>query len=184
MLSNTDIRRLLVEYPDIVYPVDRLAIQPASIDLHLSNIIKVYNDHAKLVDPLNLPDNLLDSYDMSNIGHYIIFPNGFILASTIEKVRVPAGYSIEVKGKSSLARIGLPIHMTAGHIDPGFQGQITLEIKNVSRNAIKLTSSMAICQISFIKLISPADPVYGHPSLNNHYQYQVGPTGAKQLNSQ
>ena len=129
-------------------------IQPASVDLHLAS------------DLINLNGEEFDLKEKD----YILQPDEFILASTKEYVTIPKDIVAQVDGKSSIGRLGIDIHKTAGFIDPGFNGRITLEIKNDSEKPFKLVNGMNICQIIFMNLASPCERAYGHPERNNHYQ--------------
>ena len=137
------------------------AVQPASIDLTLSNEFANLNG-----DRQNFPD-------------YDLMPGEFLLGSTIERVGIPADLVGRVEGKSSLARMGILVHVTAGFCDPGFEGRITLEFSNLSHIPFRLTAGMDICQISFEQLDTEALRPYGHPSLNSNYQGQEGTRESK-----
>lgn len=153
VLSDRSIEEAVNQWDMIMpYTIDQL--QPASYDLSLGTI--------------RIKDRLIDSI-------YSLDPQEFIIASTIEKVSLPSHIVGRIEGKSSWARKGLIIH-TAGFIDPGFVGQVTLEITNLSKKPIPLKVGELICQIAFQTLDWPARRPYGHPELKNHYQNQVGPT--------
>lgn len=142
---------LVIEPP----PADR-AFQPASVELTLSGDY-CWSGRQRRVEELWLSRG------------------DFILASTLETVKIPDNLVAQVNGKSSLARKGLVIHQTAGFIDPGFHGQVTLELSNVGE-PIRLTPGMPICQLAFMLMTSPAQRPYGHKALGSHYQGQQGPT--------
>ena len=135
-------------------------IQPSSIDLHLGDELK------------DKDGNLL--CDLNKEGYYILEPNEFLLGSTFEYIGVPYDLVGLVDGKSSLGRVGVTAHITAGWIDTGFKGNITLEIKNVSDTPFRLYYNMSICQIIFLTLSSPVTTPYGHEDRNNHYQFSRG----------
>ena len=166
-----------------VWPFDPNMVQPASIDVHLGSEIRIFNNsqipyidsrcpHPQLTTLVSLPPPSQP---------YILHPGQFILGSTAERVRLPAHIVGRIEGKSSLGRIGLVIHATAGFIDPGFRGPLTLEISNFASMPIALYQGMPIGQIAFMPLSSPANRPYGHPELGSHYQDQQGPTPAAPL---
>lgn len=178
ILSDRDIRAAMqrLEDPLIVDPgfaANRL--QPASLELTLA--------HDVLIDTGSTWD--FDSgrkverpYVVSKIpiAGKALYPQDFWLASTVEKIHIPRDLVAQVNGKSSHARKGLVVHQTAGFIDPGFKGTVTLELSNASRNPILLKAGMPICQLVFFQLSSPAERPYGSEGLGSHYQDQVGPT--------
>jgi dCTP deaminase len=188
ILSDGGIRKALtrLENPLIIDPPfhpDRL--QPASLELTLAADVLMEveavwwdecgNRHTGVrMDPLTL------CLPQCAPSHHVVLRNtDFWLASTAETVRIPDDMVAVVNGKSSLGRLGLVVHQTAGFIDPGFRGQITLELTNVSRKPIKLVAGMPICQLVFMKLDSPAERPYGTPGLGSHYQGQRGPTPSR-----
>lgn len=178
VLSDTDILKGEVG----IYPFDESRVQPASVDLRLSNQFIV----AEPVDPdiINAIDltNVWDSHNMRGRiekDSFWIEPNQFILGSTIERVSLPNFIVGRVEGKSSLGRLGLLIHATAGFIDPGFNGNITLEIYNLNCLPIILHAELPICQISFQYLESLATNPYGSDKLNSKYQNQRGTTESR-----
>ncbi len=180
VLSDRDIRLHLHDQSDGyaagVRPLpqeDR--IQPASIDLLLGDEWIVYPEDKHEHIDLDDVHPLLKLYKSTQ---YVLAPGAFILGTTEEFVEIPHDMVAVVNGKSSLARLGLLIHITAGFIDPGFKGKITLEIVNLNRVPIILRAGKPICQISFMQLSSPAMYPYGHPKLNSKYQNQehVGPS--------
>ena len=176
ILSDTDLRRrcwsgLVVapgiygENTDEYAAWEREHIQPASVEVTLADTVIIPNPHTASTKILN---------DRFEIG-----PNEFWLASTQETVNVPNDLIGFVHGKSSLARKGLLVHITAGLLDPGFSGQITLELKNVSHEPIELREGMPIAQLTFQTLTSPSERPYGSKGLGSHYQGQVGTTESK-----
>lgn len=174
VLSDRDIRLHLHERGDQyaigIKPARDQFIQPASVDLMLGDEWITYpydNEHIDLDDvhPMTMLDKSVQ---------YILAPGELVLGTTEEFVEIPDDMVAVVNGKSSLARLGLLIHITAGFIDPGFKGKITLEIYNLSRVPIILRAGKPICQISFMQLTSRADYPYGHPNLNSKYQNQQG----------
>ena len=142
----------------VIRPVEFDDVQPCSVDLHLSNELRTVDN--KICD-LSYGDLLLE-------------PHSFILGSTVEWVEIPTDLVGIVEGKSSLGRLGITAHVTAGYIDAGFKGNITLEIANLSDRPFRLTEDMEICQIVFEELTTPVLRPYGHSELNNHYQLSSG----------
>lgn len=163
-----------------VYPIDfDKQLQPASIDVRLSGSFQVIPSGTGgkewIVNPFQDSSTLFTP----RYGDVLILgPGEFALGSTIEHVRLPADVVARVEGKSSLARLGIAVHVTAGFIDPGFSGQVTLELANLSPYSIKLTAGMQIAQLSFEWMDLPAEFPYGHQKLNSKYQHQRGATGS------
>lgn len=190
MLPDHEIDRLITDKIIGLTPYDPAYLNPASVDLTLHPVLripraeegvlglsyptldmrKVSPDHTDLVD-MTRPDQV-DGYE----GTYRIAPGQFLLAATNECVRLPNDVVARVEGKSSIGRVGLAVHITAGFIDPGFEGQITLEIANLSPWPIVLRQDMRIAQIAFTVLDSPARAPYGKVG---HYQGQTGPTESR-----
>lgn len=148
-------------------------IQPSSVDLRLDNEFIFWQ---LLADEYGVK-----GYEKTKIvsNEWLLEPGQFILAGTLEFVAIPDWLAGQVDGKSTLGRNGIPVHMTAGFIDPGFQGKITLEIKNLGYESIPLTAGMKICQLILHKLSSPALRPYGSEGLGSKYQFQQGVTGAR-----
>lgn len=173
----------------IIDPLDETQIQPASIDLKLAPEFRRYDFKAirSYSEALKLNSDFI--IDLDNKGEtttqliedekYILEPDEFILGSTIERVEIPDNLCARVEGKSSLGRLGLLIHATAGYIDPGFKGKITLEIKNLNNRPIILRAGKPVCQLSLTELSSPAEFPYGHTNLNSKYQNQDAVTASK-----
>jgi dCTP deaminase len=160
VLVDCELYALAKEY-EILTPFDYRNIQPASIDLTLSAAY-LADDERRVAD-----------------GVIELAPGDFILGSTVEEVYVPNGYAARVEGRSSWGRQGLLIHATAGFVDPGFRGTITLEMKNLTPNKVlQLPVETRICQITYLKTSRPAMYPYGDPTLNSHYQGQQGPTAS------
>ena len=164
----------------LVSDLDEGDIQPASIDLHLDPTLLLFDESkGAVIDPEADNSHLMRSVTLEEHEPYILHPGDFINASTREWVEIPNDVKASVDGKSSRSRLGLAVHITAGFIDPGFKGNITLEIKNVNKIPIMLRADMKICQISFVQLTTPADRPYGSPGLGSKYQGQTGVTGAQ-----
>lgn len=152
IIAEVDNGRLVID------PWDPALVQPASVDVLLG-------------------DTFIDQ-DIPGTGKFplLLYPGRFILASTVEYFEIPDDLVGRLEGKSSLGRLGLSIHATAGFVDPGFRGQLTLELSNVSSRPIQLTAGMKIAQMSFHRLESACRKPYGHPDLGSKYQGQTGPT--------
>lgn len=159
ILSDKTIKeRIRLTKDLVVLPLNDCDIQPCSIDLHLGPSLKTIQGHE-----YNLEKGILE-----------LEPGEFILGSTTEYVEIPDDLVATVDGKSSLGRLGITAHVTAGYIDAGFKGNITLEIANLSNESFYLKKGMKICQIRFTTLTTPVDKPYGHESLGSHYQNSKG----------
>lgn len=171
--------RELIESDDLITEYGDLQeqMQPASFDLRLHNIVQQIPSDAwkTVVDPLDVPQDFYTEYDIKSTP-YVLYPGQLILGATMERVKIPRQYVGMVNGRSTLGRLGLAIHITAGFIDPGFQGNITLEILNTSSFPIKLTHKMRIAQLVVSALRGTVEIPYGDPRGNNKYQGQRGAT--------
>lgn len=167
MLSSTTIARLLDSGVLTIQPLKERAIQPASVEMHL---------HCDVIRDVGLPTEYRDDRITDTV---LLEPGEFALARTTESVRIPAHLVARVEGKSSWARRGLLVHITAGFIDPGFCGTITLELANLSARPLELPVGCAIAQLSILELDTPPRVPYGDDSLGSHYQHQVNTTTAK-----
>jgi len=178
MLADWQIKNALDEenYLDIS-PFDPQRLQPASVDLLLAQYVRTMNiPDAGEIDVADVPEGHTALAEIGEDG-WLMKPGDFLLGSTVERVTLPGGLAASVEGKSSLGRLGLTVHVTAGFIDPGFSGQITLEIANLSGLPIRLRRLMPIAQLCLIPMSAvPARP-YGHAG--NHYQGQHGPTESR-----
>ncbi|MBI4328729.1 MAG: dCTP deaminase [Chloroflexi bacterium] len=159
-------------------PLDESCIQPASVDVHLGSTFRVFRPwkspyYIDLKQPL---DGLTDEVTVSENDYFALQPGQFVLGATKEYIGVPDDLMARLEGKSSLGRIGLLVHATAGYVDPGWRGRLTLELSNVSSLPIHLYPGMKISQISFYRLTTPAERPYGSPGLGSKYQGQTGPT--------
>ena len=180
LLSDADISQQIGIGRIRVDPYRPENLQPASLDITLdSRFVQFHASGRVYIDPLNPDPNLFGHTDVGPDGAYILQPGEFALASTTERIRLPNDIAARLEGKSSLGRIGLMVHSTAGFIDPGWQGQLTLELSNLARLPIQLTPGMKIGQLSFIRLSSPCRQPYGSPSLGSRYQNQDGPTPSR-----
>lgn len=178
-LSDGGILNLLRTYPDTITPFNREQLQPATYDLILGDEIILFEispnyPYRGIVDPSQgMPDGSTSRFTIPDAG-FRLYPKDFILATTKERVSIPAAYAARIEGKSSLGRLGLIVHSTAGFVDPGFIGNLTLEITNLNKSMILLKPGMRIAQLSFNLLDASALVPYGSPSLNSHYQFQEG----------
>lgn len=180
ILSDSDIMRLYVEHSindcTLIKPYIPRRIQPASYDLALGNKFRTFNRGTHTcIDPSIKQEGLTDLVEVFGDGVFVIHPGQFVLGVTEEVVHLPSHIAARVEGKSSLGRIGLMIHSTAGWIDPGFHGAITLELGNAVGLPIILRPGMLIGQLAFMHLENPAARPYGHPELGSKYQGDVEP---------
>lgn len=179
VLSDRDIKARLKK-DLVISPLDKSCIQPSSVDVHLGEDFLVFDNYNKaVIDLREGVEGLMRKIIIKGKEPIIIHPRDFILATTSERVEIPADLVGRLEGKSSLGRIGLIIHSTAGYLDPGFKGQITLEISNLANLPILLYKGMRIGQVSFTQMTSPAEVLYGSKKLGSHYQNQKGTTGSK-----
>src|SRR4051812_3258884 len=179
-LSDGTIRRLLEEGRVKIEPFDDAMIQPASVDLKLGPSFRVFhNFRVESIDLADPPQGLTEHVEIAEDEPFVVHPGEFVLGRTTETVELPDDVVARVKGKSSLGRLGLIVHATAGFVDPGFKGTLTLEITNLTRVPIKLWAGKPIAQLSFMTLDAPALRPYGHPELGSHYHGQVEATESR-----
>ncbi len=181
VLSDRSIREQIAARRIVIDPFDEECIQPASVDLRLDKHMLKFKS-AEEYSVLDVRQDLSDAttHDQIPFPHpYVLEPGQFILANTLETIELPNDLVARLEGKSSLGRLGLLVHATAGYVDPGFKGQLTLEISNVARAKIALHYEMKISQLSFLKLSTPADRPYGTSGLGSKYQGQKGPTPSR-----
>jgi dCTP deaminase len=177
ILSDRTIRAEIESGRIGVDPFEPSMIQPSSIDLRLDNRFLVFRSHTRAV--IDVKEDLTDLTELVEVdtdGVFILHPGEFVLGSTAEQVTLPDDLVGRIEGKSSLGRLGLLIHTTAGFVDAGFSGHLTLEFSNVATLPITLYPGMKIGQISFLKMDAPADQPYGSGALGSKYRGQVGPT--------
>ena len=186
ILSDRTLREQLDAGRIVIDPLDETLIQPSSIDVRISNLFRVFRNHTRGV--IDVKQDLTDlteliemptSLDGNDTAAFMLHPGEFVLGSTLERVGVPGDLVGRVEGKSSLGRLGLMIHSTAGFIDAGFDGHITLELANVASLPITLYPGMKIGQISFMEMTSPTDKPYGQGATGSKYQGQRGPTPSR-----
>jgi dCTP deaminase len=179
-LSDGTLRRLLAEGRVKIDPYDESMVQPASIDLRLGPSFRVFhNFRVESIDIGDPPQGLTEHVEIGEDEPFVVHPGEFVLGRTAEYVEMPDDLVARVEGKSSLGRLGLIVHATAGFVDPGFKGTLTLEITNLTRVPIKLWAGKPIAQLSFMELDRPAERPYGHPDLGSHYQGQVESTESR-----
>lgn len=164
----------------IVEPFDERNIQPSSIDVRISGLFRVFRNHtARVIDVKLDMSELTELVEVPDDGVFILHPGDFVLGSTLERVVVPDDLVSRIEGKSSLGRLGLIIHSTAGFIDPGFDGHITLELTNIATLPITLYPRMKIGQLSFMQMTTAADRPYGKGAYGSKYHGQRGPTPSR-----
>jgi dCTP deaminase len=178
ILSDQDIVKRIRSKSLIVSPFTKTNLQPSTLDLRLDPNVLVFDNYSIAVIDVAKPINVSRKVKVGSDG-FIIHPGEFILGSTIEHFSIPTDLAAKVEGRSSLGRLGLVIHATAGYIDPGFSGNITFEISNISRLPIKLYAKMRIAQIAFHQMTSSAAVPYGDKKLGSKYKGQRGPTESR-----
>ncbi len=180
VLSDRSIREELAKGRIVIHPLGDGCIQPASVDLHLDrNLLVFQNNRVPYIDVRATSERLTEMVTVGDDDPFMLHPGEFVLGSTLEHIEVPADLVARLEGKSSLGRIGLLIHSTAGYVDPGWKGHLTLELSNVSNLPITLYHRMRIGQISFLQLTTPADVLYGSAELGSKYQGDQDPTPSK-----
>lgn len=180
ILSDRTIKESISAGRIKITPYDALSVQPASIDIRLDNRFRVFRNYRYTsIDPKESQDGLTELVEVNLDEPFVIHPGEFVLGNTVERIALGNDLVARLEGKSSLGRLGLIVHATAGYIDPGFEGNITLELSNVANLPILLYPGMKIGQISFQAMTSEADRPYGHPSLGSKYKGQEAPTASK-----
>lgn len=180
VLSDHTIKQLLAEGRIVIEPLGEGCIQPASVDIHLDRKMLVFrNSRRPYIDVRTDISDLTEMVEIKGEQPFILHPGEFVLGSTLENIELPDDLVARLEGKSSLGRIGLLIHSTAGYVDPGWRGHLTLELSNVANLPITLYYGMKIGQLSYLELSTPADNPYGSPGLKSKYQGQTDPTASK-----
>ncbi len=179
ILSDHTLREELASGRIIIEPFDESCVQPSSIDVKLSNHFRVFRNHTSGVIDVKGAVDLTEPVEIADDGVFMLHPGEFVLGSTLERIRVPDDLVSRIDGKSSLGRLGLIIHSTAGFIDPGFDGHITLELTNIATLPITLYPLMKVGQVSFMRMTTPADNPYGKGAHGSKYQGQRGPTPSR-----
>ena len=176
ILSDRTIREELDAGRIEIDPLLPNSIQPSSVDLHVDRYFRVFRNHTMShIDVKQNLEELTELVEMDDDDPFMLHPGEFVLGSTLERVRLPTDLVARLEGKSSLGRLGLLIHSTAGFVDAGWDGQLTLELSNVANLPITLYPGMKIGQISFIRMTTPADVPYGSAAVGSKYQGQRGP---------
>lgn len=176
ILSDRTIREELDAGRIVIDPIGTNAVQPSSVDLRIDRWFRVFRNHTLgLIDVKQPMEDLTELVEIPEDGVFILHPGEFVLGTTLERVTLPVDLVARLEGKSSLGRLGLLIHSTAGFVDAGWDGQLTLELSNVANLPITLYPGMKIGQISFIRMTTPADNPYGSSAVGSKYQGQQGP---------
>jgi dCTP deaminase len=179
VLSDRDIKAYLAAGRLRVEPLEPADIQPSSIDIHLDRRFRVFrNNRYTFIDVHAEQPDLTELLAASDDEPFVLHPGEFVLGQTVEWVELPDDLVARLEGRSSLGRLGLLIHSTAGYVDPGWRGTLTLELSNVATLPIALYAGMKIGQISFDTMSSPVDRPYGAPGLGSKYQNQSEPTAS------
>ena len=180
VLSDRTIKEQLAAGRIVIRPFDPNDVQPASVDLHLDRRVLVFrNNKDPFIDLRKAMPDLTEPLDIPEDRPFILHPGEFVLGSTLEHIEIPNDIVARLEGKSSLGRIGLLIHSTAGYVDPGWKGHLTLELTNVARLPVTLYYRMRIGQISFLQLTTEVDRPYGSKELGSRYQGQTDPTASR-----
>lgn len=180
LLSDRDIRDQLEAGRISLDPWDAEMLQPSSVDVRLDRFFRLFDNHKyPSIDPAIDQPELTRLVEVAADEAFVLHPGEFVLASTYEVITLPDDIAARLEGKSSLGRLGLVTHSTAGFIDPGFSGHVTLELSNLATLPIKLWPGMKVGQFCFFKLSSPAEHPYGSGAYGNRYQGQRGPTASR-----
>jgi dCTP deaminase len=180
ILSDRTIREQIEAKRIVIDPLDLKSIQPSSVDLRLDRFFRVFRNHTmRVIDVKEDQEELTELVEISEDDAFILHPGEFVLGSTAERVALPDDLVARLEGKSSLGRLGLLIHSTAGFVDAGWDGYLTLELSNVANLPITLYPGMKIGQISFLQMTSPATHPYGSKQVGSKYQGQRGPTPSR-----
>ena len=183
ILSDKTITEYLEEGKIVIDPLkDEQQIQPSSVDMRLGDEFKVFKVIRKpYIDPKDEEDiaEYMESSTVPEGEAFIIHPNEFALATTQEYVKVPDDLVARVEGRSSMGRLGVTMHVTAGYVDPGFEGRITLEISNIGAMPVALYPGQRVCQLVFETMTTPAELPYGHPKRNSKYMKQLKPESSR-----
>lgn len=181
VLSDRTLKEEIAKGRIVIEPLDTDCIQPASIDVRLDRKLLVFRSwrYPFYIDVKQNTDGLTELVEIEDEKPFFLQPGEFVLASTLESITLPDDIVGRLEGKSSLGRVGLLIHSTAGYVDPGWRGHLTMELSNVAKLPITLYYGMKIAQISFLRLTSPAERVYGAEGLGSKYQGQSDPTPSR-----
>jgi len=184
LLSDRDIRAELASGRVALDPLDLAMVQPSSVDVRLDRYFRLFDNHKyPVIDPSVDQPDLTRLVEVEPGESFVLHPGEFVLGSTYEQITLPDDVAARLEGKSSLGRLGLLTHSTAGFIDPGFDGHVTLELSNVATLPILLWPGMKIGQLCFFRLSSPAEHPYGSGPYGSRYQGQRGPTASRSFQS-
>jgi dCTP deaminase len=184
ILSDKDIKEHLKSGKIVINPLTnpKVQIQPSSVDLRIGREFKGFRIIRKpCIDPMDQSDleSYMESFYIDEGEPFIIHPGEFALATTYETIKLPNDLVARVEGRSSMGRLGVTMHVTAGYIDPGFHGKITLEISNIGKMPVALYTGQRVCQIVFETMTSPSEKPYGHPDRDSKYMGQKSPVTSK-----
>lgn len=180
LLSDRDIRAEIASGRVALDPFEPEMVQPSSVDVRLDRRFRLFDNHKyAVIDPALDQSDLTRLVEVPPDEPFVLHPGEFVLGATLELVTLPDDVAARLEGKSSLGRLGLLTHSTAGFIDPGFTGHVTLELSNVATLPITLWPGMKIGQLCFFRLSSPAERPYGHGATGSRYQGQRGPTASR-----
>ncbi len=180
LLSDRDLIAEIKAGQLMLEPFEPSLVQPSSIDVRLDRLFRVFNNHLYThIDPAERQDDLTTLVEVPAGESFVLHPNEFVLASTLEVITLGQGLAARLEGKSSLGRLGLMTHSTAGFIDPGFSGHVTLELSNMATLPVRLWPGMKVGQLCVFRLSSPAEHPYGSSIYGSRYQGQRGPTASK-----
>jgi dCTP deaminase len=180
LMSDRDIRASIEAGQIGLEPLEMGLLQPSSFDVRLDRFFRLFDNHKyPYIDPSEQQDDLTRLIEVKSDEAFILHPGEFVLGSTFEFVTLPNDVAARLEGKSSLGRLGLLTHSTAGFVDPGFKGHVTLELSNTATLPIKLWPGMKIGQLCFFKLTSPSEFPYGSDKYSSRYQGQRGPTASR-----
>jgi dCTP deaminase len=180
LLSDRDIRAEIDSGRVVIEPYDEAMVQPSSVDVRIDRFFRLFDNHKySVIDPSVEQPDLTRLVEVEPDEAFVLHPGEFVLASTYEVVSLPDDVAARLEGKSSLGRLGLLTHSTAGFIDPGFSGHVTLELSNVATLPIKIWAGMKIGQLCFFRLSSAAEHAYGSERYGSRYQGQRGPTASR-----
>jgi dCTP deaminase len=180
VLSDRTIRQLLADGRIGIDPFEPGLMQPSSLDVRVDRYFRVFrNSRYPYIDVKSQQEDLTELVEVDGDEPFILHPGEFVLGSTLERVTLPDDLVARLEGKSSLGRLGLLIHSTAGFIDPGWDGHVTLELSNVANLPITIYPGMKIGQLSFVQLSEPAERPYGSEGIGSKYQGQRGPTASR-----
>lgn len=184
LLSDRDIRAEIDARRVVLDPWDPAMVQPSSIDVRMDKWFRLFDNHKyPVIDPAEDQPELTRLIEVDPAEGFVLHPGEFVLGSTLETITLPEDLAARVEGKSSLGRLGLLTHATAGFVDPGFSGHVTLELSNVATLPIRLWPGMKVGQLCFFRLSSPAEHPYGSKEYGSHYQGQRGPTASRSFDS-